>query len=86
LCSLGTDDDIGETLRMQNSTIENRILARYMPDATVVQQDEARSNLRQLARILLRIENRLGKEWYAQRIRESGDAAVESSERPAPPL
>jgi len=67
-----------------NETPELRIVTRYMPNATVEQREEAMANLRQLAQVLLRIENRLAREWYAQRIRDPVATAVES-EVPSPP-
>ena len=48
--------------------------------------EEARENLRRLARILMRIEDRLAQEWYEQRIRDSGEGEVESEQRTSPPL
>jgi hypothetical protein len=65
---------------------EDRIIAHYMPSATQDEKQETRENLRQSARLLLRIENRLVGEWRERRIRESGDAALESDGRPQPPL
>jgi hypothetical protein len=67
-----------------NEAPELRIVNRYMANATVEQREEAMANLRQLAQVLLRIEDRLGREWHAQRIRDSGATAVES-EVPSPP-
>ena len=52
------------------------ILNRYMPDATEQEREEARENLKQLARVLMRIEARLAREWYENQIRESGAGAV----------
>ena len=48
--------------------------------------DEAMANLRQLAQVLMRIETRLAREWYAQRIRDSGAAAVKSEVQSPPSL
>ena len=63
---------------------ENRIVARYMPHASAEEIENARANLRQLARLLLRIEERLLREWSEQQIRESGDTALESGSGSSP--
>lgn len=65
---------------------ELRIVNRYMPNATAEQREEAMANLRQLAQLLVRVENRLAREWYAQRIRDSGAVAVESDSRSSLPI
>ena len=69
---------------------ENRpgdlILNRYMPNATEEVRDEARENLRRLARVLLRIEERLAREWYEKQIRGSGGVKVDSERDTSPPL
>jgi predicted nucleotidyltransferase len=67
-----------------NESPELRIVNRYMPNATTEARDEAMANLRQLAQVLMRIENRLAREWYAQSIRDSGVAAVESRLQSSP--
>ena len=64
-----------------NESPELRIVNRYMPNATAEQREEAMANLRQLAQLLMRIEDRLAREWYAQQIRDSGSPAVESELR-----
>jgi hypothetical protein len=70
----------------QGESAEERIVNRYMPNATAVEREEALTNLKRLAPVLLRIENRLAREWYAQQTRDSDAAAVESELRPSPPL
>jgi aminoglycoside/choline kinase family phosphotransferase len=60
---------------------ELRIVNRYMTNATPEEREEAMTNLKQLARTLMRIETRLAREWYAQQIRDSGSPAVESELR-----
>jgi len=61
------------------------ILDRFMPDAASEQREEARENLRRLARLILRVEKRLAAEWREQQIRDSGPLGVESK-RDASPL
>jgi aminoglycoside/choline kinase family phosphotransferase len=78
-----------ETDSMENpphEAPELRIVNRYMPSATPEEREEAMTNLKQLARALMRIETRLAREWYAQQIRDSGAAAVESELQSSPPL
>jgi len=53
------------------------ILNRYIPNATEAEREEARENLKQLARVLMRIEARLAREWHEKQIRESGAYAVD---------
>ena len=65
---------------------ELSIVNRYMPNATAKQREEAMANLRQLAQLLVRVENRLAREWHAQRIRDSGAVAVESDSRSSLPI
>jgi hypothetical protein len=69
-----------------NEAPELRIVNRYMPNATAEQREEAMANLRQLAQLLMRIEDRLAREWYAQQIRDSDAAAVESDSQSSTPL
>jgi len=54
------------------------ILNRYMLNATEAEREDARENLKRLARVLMRIEARLAREWYEYQIRESGAGAVDS--------
>ena len=53
------------------------ILNRYVPNATEAEREEARENLKQLARVLMRIEARLAREWREKQTRESGGHAVD---------
>ena len=69
-----------------NEPPELRIVNRYMPNATAEQREEAMANLRQLAQLLMRVEDRLAREGYAQQTRDSGTPAVESDLQSAPPL
>jgi hypothetical protein len=62
------------------------ILDRYMPNATEEVREEARENLRRLAHVLLRIEERLAREWYEKQIRVSGGVKVDSEGDTSPPL
>ena len=54
------------------------IIDCYMPDATPEEREEAHENLRRLARVLIRIEDRLAREWYERQSREDDIGAVES--------
>ena len=58
------------------------IIDRYMPNASDAEREEARENLRLLAGVLMRIEDRLAQEWYEKRIREEGVAGLESEVHP----
>jgi len=60
-------------------------LDRHIPCATEEERNHARENLHRLAKVILRIEERLAREWHQEQIRKSGDGAVESG-RPAPKL
>jgi len=62
------------------------IINRYMPNATEEERKDARENLRRFARVLLRIEERLAREWYEKQIRESGDVKVDSEGVTSSPL
>lgn len=61
------------------------ILKKYMPNATEDEREEARENLRRLARVLLRIEERMAREWYEKQIRASGGSEVDSERGTSPP-
>jgi hypothetical protein len=63
----------------------DRILDRYMPNATAEEREAARQNLRRLARVLIGIEDRLAREWYETRNREAGKDDVQSKQGVAPP-
>lgn len=56
------------------------ILDRYMPDATPEQRELARENLRRLAKLLLRVHERLAREnpLPATRVMADGDVQCES--------
>ena len=60
------------------------IIDRYMPNASEDEREAARESLRRLARILIRIEDRLAQEWYERRTREPGEGAVKCEERDSP--
>jgi hypothetical protein len=53
------------------------ILNRYMPNATEAEREEARENLKRLARVLMRIEARLAREWRERQTREIGGDEVD---------
>jgi hypothetical protein len=74
------------TATPQNTSPADRIIDRRMPNATTEEREEARENLRRLARVILRIDERMAREWYEQRTRESGADAVESDKGTSPPL
>lgn len=42
----------------------DRLINRYMPNATAEEREAAQYSLQHLARILMRIEDRLAKEWW----------------------
>ena len=54
----------------QNTTPADRIIDRRMPNATTEERQEARENLRRLARVILRIDERQAREWYEQIVEE----------------
>jgi len=62
----------------------HRIVNRYMPNALAEERDQALDSLTRLARILMRIEDRLARQWHEQQIRDSGATAVESELQPPP--
>ena len=47
-----------------------------MPNAGVEEREAARDNLHKLAQVLMRIEDRVAREWYAQEIRKDGEGAI----------
>ena len=61
-----------------NDPAAHRIVNRYMLEASAEDREQALLSLKRLARVLIRIEDRHARAWYAQRIRDSGAAAVES--------
>jgi hypothetical protein len=58
-----------------------RILDRYMPEASDTERQEAKDNLKRLARLLVRIEDRMAFEWRESQIRDSAEGAVNLDER-----
>lgn len=60
-------------------------LNRNMPEAEHEAREEARENLKAFVAVLLRIATRLATEEQEQRIRASGNAAVDSQEGALPP-
>lgn len=69
-----------------NESAAHRIVNRYMPDASAEERERAVVRLTQLARILMHIEDRLAREWYAQQTRNSDAPAVESELQSSPSL
>jgi len=55
-----------ETTRAAEPRPGDLIINRYMPNATLVEKEEARQNLRQYARTLLAINERLLRERGAE--------------------
>lgn len=60
----------------------DRILDRYMPNATIDERDAARENLRRLARFLIRVHERLERENPQLAIRPNSNTALESDSLP----
>lgn len=54
------------------------ILDRYLPDASPEQREEARENLRRLARLIVRVHERLARERGDKSIRANSTAELES--------
>ncbi|HEY4941397.1 MAG TPA: hypothetical protein VII56_08205 [Rhizomicrobium sp.] len=65
---------------MQKQTNDERpgmsFIDRYMPDASAEEREAALERLQRLARVLVRIEERLAREWYEKWIRSNRDGAV----------
>jgi hypothetical protein len=59
----------------------DRILDRYMSKASEKERQEAKDNLKRLARLLVRIEDRMAREWRTSQIRDSTEGAVDLDER-----
>ena len=59
----------------------DRILDRYMPEASATERQEAKDNLKRLARLLARIEDRMAREWHTPQIRDSTEETVNLDER-----
>jgi cbb3-type cytochrome oxidase cytochrome c subunit len=49
-----------------------------MPNASAEEREQALDSLTRLAPILMRIEDRLARQWHEQQIRDSGAPVVES--------
>jgi len=62
------------------------ILDRYMPNASDVEREEARENLRAYAAVVLRIATRLATEEHEEAIRTKSIDAVALEDGPTPPL
>jgi hypothetical protein len=62
------------------------ILNRYIPNAAEAEREEARENLKRLARVLMRIEARLAREWHERQTRETGGDEVDLRGYISPPL
>jgi hypothetical protein len=54
------------------------ILDRYLPHASSEEREEARENLRRLAQLLIRINNRLAHDYPQPAIRADGAPELES--------
>jgi len=59
------------------------ILDRYMPNASDAEREEARENLRRLARLLIRVHKRRALDNPQPSIRANDDRLVESESLPA---
>jgi len=70
------DTDAMET--PPNESGAHRIVNRYMSNASAEEREQALDSLTRLARILMRIEDRLARQWHEQQIRDSDATAVES--------
>ena len=60
----------------------DRILDRYLPHASSEKREEARENLKRLARLLIRVHERLSLDNPQQAIRANEDSTVESESLP----
>lgn len=61
-----------------NESAALRIVNRYMPNTSAEEREQALDSVARLASILMRIEDRLARQWYEQQTRESDATAVES--------
>lgn len=59
------------------------ILDRYLPNASPEQREEARENLRRLARLIIRVHERLARARGDNSIRANGTAELESESNSA---
>jgi aminoglycoside/choline kinase family phosphotransferase len=66
---------------MSTPAPEDRIIERHMAHASAEEKEAARQNLRAFARVLLRIEQRLVREWSVERTRTEAVSALESEVR-----
>jgi hypothetical protein len=55
-----------------------------MPNETEEEREDARENLKRLARVLLRIEERIARGCHEKQIRDSGGRKVDSEEGTSP--
>jgi len=62
---------------MAERTPGDIILDKYMPQASAEERDAARQNLQRLARLILRVHDRLDR-YPQQAIRATGVSAVDS--------
>ena len=60
------------------------IIDRYLPDGAGEERENARENLRRLARLLIRVHERLARDNPQATIRAIGDPALESESPPTP--
>ena len=60
------------------------ILDRYLPHATAAERETARENLRRLARLLIRVHERLAHDKSEVGIRANAEPALESESLPTP--
>jgi hypothetical protein len=61
---------------------DDHILDRYLPDAALAQREEARENLRRLARLLIRVHERLALDNPQSAIRAPVESALDSESLP----
>jgi hypothetical protein len=59
------------------------ILDRYLPHASEEEREAARENLRRLARLLIRVHERLALDTPQEAIRANDEPALESESPPA---
>jgi len=55
----------------------DHIIGTYLPHATAEEREEARENMKRLARVLVRIDMRRAREWGEAQIRESGKSGLD---------
>jgi hypothetical protein len=70
------------TVSMSEHRPGDHILNRYLPNATEAVREESRENLKRLARLLIRVHERLLLDNPQQAIRATEDSTVESESLP----